>query len=82
MWLPRELLTALRYEVKERKWCPLGAADWSDVKRWLYVESQYHVAAAKREELEKSGDLGVATFRIRMAAPTYGMVRFEDRENF
>ncbi len=40
MWLPREMLTALRLEVKTRTWSPLGCADWTAVHNWLRVEAQ------------------------------------------
>lgn len=81
MWLPREILIALRAEVKERGWCPLGVAEWQDVKRWLYVEGQRYIGDAKRAELEKSGNFGAVTFRIPFASEVCA-VRFEDRENF
>lgn len=61
MWLPYELLTALRHEIKERRWSPLGARCWADVQSWLTVE-----AGRKPEPV---GPMAVA-FRVRMARDT------------
>lgn len=66
MWLPREILTALRAEIKERRWSPLGAEHWGNVSAWLKVESQRHIGTAKRAEAEAKG-MAVAQFKIPFA---------------
>lgn len=72
MWLPREQLTALRAEIKERRWSPLGAESWVKVRDWLVVESQRHLgdAARKKRADEATANGGVVRadrFIVRLA---------------
>lgn len=69
MWLPHELLYALRHEVKERQWSPLGAKTAQDVLSWLNTEATRHTGPRPT---------GAVAFRVRMAGPTYGIACFDD----
>ena len=40
MWLPRELLTAVRHQVKDRGWHPITAESWSKVRDNLIAEAR------------------------------------------
>lgn len=40
MWLPRELLTAVRHQVKARGWHPITAPDWTNVQCNLEAEQR------------------------------------------
>ncbi len=39
MWLPRELLTAVRHQVKDRGWHPITTKDWGTVRAGLEAEA-------------------------------------------
>lgn len=49
MWLPRELLYAVRHEVKERQWSPLTQPDARGCLQWLGAE-------ASRKPVQDVGD--------------------------
>lgn len=68
MWLPRELLYALRHEVKERGWCPLSAENATQALQHLNAE-----ANRRKGPLPESG---YAEFRIRLAGET-GIIRVD-----
>ncbi len=61
MWLPWEILTALRAEIKGRRWSPLGMRDAGSVLNWLTIE--------RDRKPEPEGDFAVQ-FRVRMAGET------------
>jgi hypothetical protein len=83
MWLPRELLIALRAEIKERKWCPLGCASALECLNWLQVEAGRKPTVSDADAdgfaaamASDAGDLKVAQFKVRMASETCA-VRFD-----
>lgn len=59
MWLPKEMLTALRADIKDRGWSPLAAGCWSDVHSRLT-----HVRGAESDEPF------AVQFAVRMAGET------------
>lgn len=71
MWLPRELLIALRAEIKERRWSPLGALNANDVLNHLAAESKRRAPISDAEADELAADMvKVAHFQVRMASET------------
>lgn len=66
MWLPRELLTAVRHQVKARGWHPITSTDWDTVRANLSAEA----LAASRPPRHRDEPMAVK-FAVRMAAPTY-----------
>lgn len=60
MWMPRELLYALRHEVKERGWSPLAASCWSDVHSRLT-----HVPSPREGQED-----GAVAFKVRLVRET------------
>lgn len=66
MWLPRELLTAVRHQVKERGWHPITSLNWETVRANYSAE----LLAARRPPVSDSilgPDLHVAKFVIPFA---------------
>jgi hypothetical protein len=71
MWLPWELMYALRHEVKERQWSPLGAKTAQDVLRWLAVEHGRKIGRANPAFREGPGGIeAVTAFRVPFASET------------
>lgn len=67
MWLPRELLTAVRHQVKARGWHPITAPDWSNVQHNLMAEQ-----ARKGRPPEEA--FAAVQFVVPLAPPTYSGV--------
>lgn len=69
MWLPRELLLAVRAQVKERGWHPITAASWGTVRERLLAEPRYR-AGLQREREVQEGVFHQQQFAVRMASHT------------
>lgn len=72
MWLPRELLYAVRHQVKQRGWHPITAATWTTVKDELLAEAAH---AERKRHAERASfpaapyqPVEAQTFRIPFAA--------------
>lgn len=69
MWLPRELLYAVRHQVKDRGWHPITTTDWPTFRAHLLGEM------APRRDVD--GPFSEVQFAVRMAAPTYAQVSLD-----
>lgn len=78
MWLPRELLTAVRHQVKELGWHPITSASADVVIQNLKGQA----AAANAPKHIQEDRLHTVQFAVRMAAPTYAMVRSKVDDRF
>jgi hypothetical protein len=85
MWLPREMLYAVRHEVKDRRWSPLSQPDARGCLEWLKAEATRRPQVSEQEadglEGMMSGnarDFRATQFHVKMAAPVYGSVTFDD----
>lgn len=72
MWLPRELLYAVRHEVKERHWSPLSSENWDNCRGHLSAEAtrrapadESDVVSFETAMLENAGKMDVAKFVVR-----------------
>ena len=65
MWLPREVLSAVRHQVKRRGWHPITSENWGVVRDNLLAEAR--PAPHAREPLFPGDpDVGVAKFVVPM----------------
>lgn len=71
MWLPYELLYAVRHQVKERGWHPITTEDWTMFRA--------HMLGEMAPRRDPGGDFGAVQFAVRMAAPTYAAVNIDER---
>jgi hypothetical protein len=70
MWLPWELLYAVRHQVKDRGWHPITSKSWSVVRDELAAEARHAAVRRKAELNAMPGQLAhfhAQTFRIPFA---------------
>lgn len=78
MWLPRELLTAVRHQVKELGWHPITSVSADVVIQNLKGQE----ASARAPKNIQEDRLHAVQFAVRMAAPTYAAVRSKVDDRF
>ena len=70
MWTLREIITAVRSQVKERGWHPITAESWEVVRNSLQAEAR---------GVREPDSMSAVQFGVRMAAPVYAAVAISDR---